>query len=107
MNYFSCSLPKSLGLICASLLSLPALAPPVWAGSLEYWKFDLRDSRLDIITDEDVRPQVNVLRNPTRVVVDLPGIEHRGPTIYKPLTSMLKKQGLVDGIIIRLALSWN
>lgn len=91
MNYFFYSLPKSLGLICASLLSLPAVAPPVWAGSLEYWKFDLRDSRLDIITDEDVRPQVNVLRNPTRVVVDLPGIEHRGPTIYKPLTQYVKE----------------
>jgi N-acetylmuramoyl-L-alanine amidase len=70
---------------------LPLLGATAWAGSLEYWKFDLRDSRLDIITDDDVRPQVNVLRNPTRVVVDLPGIKHRGPTIYKPLTQYVKE----------------
>jgi N-acetylmuramoyl-L-alanine amidase len=91
MPYFSRPLKKSLGLVCASLLSSSLLAPAVWAGSLEYWKFDLQDSRLDIITDDDVRPQVSVLRNPTRVVVDLPGIKHRGPTIYKPLTQYIKE----------------
>lgn len=91
MPHFFRPLQKSLGLVCASLLGLPLLAPMAWAGSLEYWKFDLRDSRLDIITDEDVRPQVSVLRNPTRVVVDLPGIKHRGPTVYKPLTQYVRQ----------------
>ncbi len=91
MPHFSRPLQKSLGLVCSSLLSLPLLGATAWAGSLEYWKFDLRDSRLDLITDDDVRPQVSVLRNPTRVVVDLPGIKHRGPTIYKPLTQYVKE----------------
>ena len=84
-------LKQSLTVIGASLLSLPLMVSTAWAGSLDYWKFDLRDSRLDIVTDDDVRPQVTVLRQPTRVVIDLPGIQHRGPTIYKPLTQYVKE----------------
>ncbi|MGL5033014.1 MAG: AMIN domain-containing protein, partial [Microcystaceae cyanobacterium] len=62
---------KKLGCFAVSLLVVPMLAVGAWAGSLDYWKFDLQDSRLDIVTDENVRPQVQLLANPTRLVIDL------------------------------------
>ncbi|MFN9173455.1 MAG: AMIN domain-containing protein [Synechocystis sp.] len=99
-------LKQSCRLIGASLLSLPLMVSTAWAGSLDYWKFDLRDSRLDIVTDDDVRPQVTVLRQPTRIVIDLPGIQHRGPTMYKPLTQYVKEAriGRLNGNSTRIVL---
>lgn len=97
---------QSYNLIGASLISLPLMVSSALAGSIDYWKFDQRDSRLDIITDADVRPQVAVLRQPTRVVIDLPGIQHRGPTIYKPLTQYVKEArvGRLDNNTTRIVL---
>ncbi len=84
----------------AGFIALPLWTAIALAGSLEYWKFDVQGSRLDMVTDQDVRPRVKVLRNPTRVVVDLPGIQHRGKTIRKPLTQYVK-EARVGG------LNWN
>lgn len=59
-------------LILPSLLAWLALCDVVFAGELEYWRFNARLSRLEIITDEAVRPNVKLIDNPTRLVVDLP-----------------------------------
>lgn len=99
-------LKQSGKLAGASLLALPLMISTAWAGSLDYWKFDQRDSRLDIVTDADVRPQVTVLRQPTRIVIDLPGIQHRGPTVYQPLTEYVKEArvGRLNGNTTRIVL---
>ena len=61
-------------LILPSLLWL-ALCDSVFAGNLEYWRFNARLSRLEIITDDAVRPNVQLIGNPTRLVVDLPNTD--------------------------------
>lgn len=43
----------------------------VWAGSLQYWKFNQNLSRLEIITEDNVIPKAQLMANPTRLVVDL------------------------------------
>lgn len=57
------------GLLGAVLLSLP-----VQAAQLERWRFDGANNRLEFTTDIRVQPQAQLIFNPTRVVVDLPGI---------------------------------
>lgn len=37
-------------------------------------RFDANQNRLDLTTDEAVQPRIQVLPNPTRIIVDLPGI---------------------------------
>ncbi|MGF1479759.1 MAG: N-acetylmuramoyl-L-alanine amidase [Cyanophyceae cyanobacterium] len=54
---------------CFTLLTHSSAA---WSGELEYWRFNAQLSRLEIITAEAVRPQVQLIGNPTRLVVDLP-----------------------------------
>jgi N-acetylmuramoyl-L-alanine amidase len=50
--------------------SLPAKA----AGRLQTWQFDTDQNRFRFSTASGVQPQVSLLSNPKRLVIDLPGI---------------------------------
>jgi N-acetylmuramoyl-L-alanine amidase len=76
--------------IVLATLMLPSWCFSAWAGSLEYWKFNQPLNRLEIITNNGVRPQVQLLSNPTRLVIDLAGVTV-GPTERKEVTSYIKE----------------
>ncbi|NJR64559.1 MAG: AMIN domain-containing protein [Leptolyngbyaceae cyanobacterium CRU_2_3] len=56
-----------------SLLGICCLAAPAEAGQLSSWRFDSAQNRLEFNTDEGVQPRAQLLVNPTRLVIDLPG----------------------------------
>ena len=58
-------LPSFLGICC--------LAAPAEAGQLSSWRFDPTQNRLEFNTDEGVQPRAQLLSDPTRLVIDLPG----------------------------------
>jgi len=58
-------LPSFLGIFC--------LAAPAEAGRLSSWRFDPTQNRLEFNTDEGVQPRAQLVVNPTRLVIDLPG----------------------------------
>lgn len=60
-------LPSTIGGIV--LLSSPALA-----ARLESWRFDISQNCLEFNTVGAVQPQAQLVFNPTRLVIDLPGI---------------------------------
>ncbi|MEL7522886.1 MAG: AMIN domain-containing protein, partial [Cyanobacteria bacterium J06553_1] len=49
------------------------LCSPARAGKIISWEFEPEDSNLEFKTDEGVQPQAELLSNPTRLVIDLPG----------------------------------
>jgi len=57
------------------VLGLWLLSSPVYAASLENWRFDARNNRLELTTDTNVQPRAQLIYGPTRLVVDLPGIQ--------------------------------
>lgn len=59
-------LPSTVGTIV--LLSSPAVA-----ARLESWRFDANQNRLEFNTSSPVQPQAQLIFNPTRLVIDLPG----------------------------------
>ncbi|MBE9198416.1 MULTISPECIES: N-acetylmuramoyl-L-alanine amidase [unclassified Nodularia (in: cyanobacteria)] len=59
-------LPSTVGTIV--LLSSPAVA-----ARLESWRFDANQNRLEINTNGAVQPKAELVFNPTRLVIDLPG----------------------------------
>ena len=69
-----------------SVFSFCLLAVPADAGQLAAWKFDPTRNRLDFKTDAGVQPKAVMLFNPTRLVIDLPGIGFGKPTITQRLT---------------------
>jgi N-acetylmuramoyl-L-alanine amidase len=50
------------------------LALPAQAAKLQRWQFDANRNQLEFITDEGVQPRAQLLLNPTRLVIDLPGV---------------------------------
>ena len=52
------------------LLLFPSIAE---AANLQFWRFDQRNNRLELRTDDGVQPRAQLIYNPTRLVIDLPG----------------------------------
>jgi N-acetylmuramoyl-L-alanine amidase len=61
------------------------------AGSLDYWRFNVRHNRLDIVTEDNVRPRVKLIGDPTRLVVDLPNVSIGNPRSEEELTDYVKE----------------
>lgn len=49
------------------------LALPSEAARLEFWQFSPRENQLTFTTDDDIQPTAQLLSNPTRLVIDMPG----------------------------------
>ncbi|QFS43574.1 amiABC, N-acetylmuramoyl-L-alanine amidase [Nostoc sphaeroides CCNUC1] len=57
------------------------LSSPVMAARLESWRFDANQNRLEINTVGAVQPQAQLIFNPTRLVIDLPGTTFGRPQV--------------------------
>ena len=71
-----------------SFLSLFLFGSSIKAAAIANWHFDSNRNHLDFTTDENVQPKVQLLTNPTRLVIDLSGV-----TLGYPQTS--QRVGLV------------
>ncbi len=70
----------TLAALSATLAAMPAIAD-----TLESWRFDAQQQRLDFATDEGVQPVAQWVPNPDRIVIDLPGIRLKRPKIEQPV----------------------
>lgn len=75
-------LPSLCGLFLSCL--------PAEAAQLQSWRFDQSQNRLEFTTDEEIRPRVQMIPNPTRLVVDLPGIVLGQRTLKRNLGSQFR-----------------
>jgi N-acetylmuramoyl-L-alanine amidase len=57
-------------MVAAALLS----ATSAQAAQIASWRFDANQNTLEFTTDNGVQPQAQLIANPTRLVIDLPGI---------------------------------
>jgi beta-lactamase class A len=73
-----------------TLLGMALMVLPAQANSITSWGFDTQGDRLSFTTDEEVSPIAKVISNPTRVVVDLPGVRLSRHKILKPLSGKYK-----------------
>ncbi|WP_138497189.1 serine hydrolase [Nostoc sp. PA-18-2419] len=62
-----------------SFLSLFLFGSSVKAAAIANWHFDPNDNHLDFTTDVNVQPKIQLLTNPTRLVIDLPGVTSGNP----------------------------
>ncbi len=65
----------------SSLAGVLLLPSAVQASSLQAWRFDVRQNRLEFSTDEGVQPTAQLVSNPTRLVIDLPGTKLKRPKV--------------------------
>ena len=59
--------------LLSSILGFLLCGLPANAGRLISWDFATQNNRLTFTTDEGVQPQLKLVENPTRLVIELPG----------------------------------
>ena len=74
-----------------SFLSVFLLALPAYAGRLVSSRFDPNQNRLVFTTDDGVQPKAMLLSNPTRVVIELPGIVLDRPTVRQQFRGVVRE----------------
>ncbi|MEM9216372.1 MAG: N-acetylmuramoyl-L-alanine amidase [Cyanobacteria bacterium P01_F01_bin.150] len=97
-------LPGVLGFV-GSLL----LASAADAAQLQLWRFNAENNRLTFTTDEDVRPRAQLVANPTRIVIDLPGISFNQATATQAVGGAIRevRVGQFDAQTTRLVIELN
>jgi N-acetylmuramoyl-L-alanine amidase len=76
-------LPSTIGTIF--MLSSPAMA-----AKLESWRFDANQNKLEINTLGNVQPQAQLIFNPTRLVIDLPGTTFGRPQLNQQVGGAIR-----------------
>lgn len=75
---------RTLSISLGGLASSLAIAAPLaHANRLETFVYDLTDSKIEFSLKNDIEPKGTVISNPTRIVIDLPGIVYQGPTMRR------------------------
>lgn len=74
-----------------SFVSVFLLSHPAKAANLDYWNFNSHQNQLDLRTDEGIQPRVQLMANPTRLVIDLPGVILGRPKINQRIGSVIQE----------------
>ncbi|MEM8639517.1 MAG: N-acetylmuramoyl-L-alanine amidase [Cyanobacteria bacterium P01_G01_bin.54] len=74
---------KFYGWFFGAIALLLCLCSPATAARLLSWEFERRDNHLIFVTDESILPQARLLSHPTRLIIDLPGVDLTEPTIQR------------------------
>lgn len=78
--------PHPFLIACFAML----MAAPAKAARLESWQFNANQNQLEITTDGGVQPKAQLVSDPTRLVIDLPGIVLGRPVINESLSGTVR-----------------
>lgn len=70
-----------MGIVFVGCLGVALSAWPAQAAKLQSWRFDVNNRRLEFTTNETITPRVQLIPNPVRLVVDLPGVQNQPPVL--------------------------
>ena len=109
------SLARSLNLqlllaTCVGLIGSWAIASPTaQANRLETFVYDLADSNIEFSLKDDIDPKGSIISNPTRIVIDLPGIVYQGPTVRRRVGKGVDsvRVGQVDATTTRMVVEFS
>ncbi|MCJ8279310.1 MAG: AMIN domain-containing protein, partial [Rivularia sp. ALOHA_DT_140] len=62
------------------------LSSPAHGAKLSSWRFNANQNQLEFQTDGAVQPQAQLIFNPTRLVIDLPGTTFGRPQLTEPIS---------------------
>ncbi len=95
--------------LLASSLSTFLLSSPANAARLQFWHFNANQNRLDFRTDGAVQPKAQLVFNPTRLVIDLPGTTLDRPTLMQSVGGAISslRVGQFDEQTTRLVIELN
>ncbi|KOP22775.1 beta-lactamase [Hapalosiphon sp. MRB220] len=80
-----------LRFLLLSVVSIVLLSTPIKAARLQSWNFDQARNQLHLTTDSGVQPRAFLIKNPTRIVLDLPGTNLNRDTVRQSFGSAIKE----------------
>ncbi|NET48006.1 MAG: N-acetylmuramoyl-L-alanine amidase [Merismopedia sp. SIO2A8] len=85
------------------------LASAADAAQLQFWRFNADENRLTFTTDEGVQPRAQLISNPTRIVIDLPGVTFDRSTSTQAVGGAIRevRVGQFDAQTTRLVIELN
>ncbi|HEY9707188.1 MAG TPA: serine hydrolase [Oculatellaceae cyanobacterium] len=72
-------------------MSVFLLSYPANADTSVSWRFNANQNQLDLTTDEGVQPRVQIIGDPTRLVIDLPGVNLGHPQTKERVGSVIQE----------------
>jgi len=95
-----------LRFLLLSVVSIVLLSSPIKAARLQSWSFDQARNQLHLTTDSGVQPRAFLIKNPTRLVLDLPGTNFNRDTVRQRFGSAIKeiRIGQVDSKTTRMVI---
>ncbi|MBW4665323.1 MAG: N-acetylmuramoyl-L-alanine amidase [Chroococcus sp. CMT-3BRIN-NPC107] len=89
-----------------SILSVFVLSTSAEAAKLRSWRFDVNQNRLHFSTDGGVQPKAQLIFNPTRLVIDLPGTTLQRSTVKQEYKGAVRsvRVGQFDERTTRIAI---
>jgi N-acetylmuramoyl-L-alanine amidase len=100
---------KIYSLLPGTLGTIVLLASPTLAAKLESWRFDANQNQLEINTSGAVQPQAQLIFNPTRLVIDLPGTKFGRSQLTQPVGGAIRsiRIGQFDPETTRIVLEFT
>ncbi|MBE8998209.1 N-acetylmuramoyl-L-alanine amidase [Nostoc sp. LEGE 12447] len=77
-------------LLSSTIGTIFMLSSPAMAAKLESWRFDVNQNNLEINTVGNVQPQAQLIFNPTRLVIDLPGTTFGRPQLTQQVGGAIR-----------------
>ncbi|MBP5976165.1 N-acetylmuramoyl-L-alanine amidase [Brasilonema sp. CT11] len=95
--------------VTTSLLMLSSPAQAAQGAKLQSWRFDANQNRLEINTQGPVQPQAQLVFNPTRLVIDLPGTDFGRPQLTESVGGAIRsvRVGQFDPQTTRIVVELN
>lgn len=87
-------------------VSILLASSPAEAAKLLSWRFDVNQNRLEFRTDDGIQPTAQLLANPTRLVIDLPGTTFGRPTVTQRYSGAIRslRIGQFENRVTRLVI---
>lgn len=76
--------------LLSSFVGVFLFCSPAKAGKIVSWEFEAQDNNLVFTTDEGVQPEAQLLSNPTRLVIDLPGTSLNRETVKESFQGAIR-----------------
>ncbi|MEA5627220.1 N-acetylmuramoyl-L-alanine amidase [Nostoc sp. UHCC 0251] len=96
-------------LLSSTIGTIFMLSSPAMAARLESWRFDANQNRLEFNTLGNVQPQAQLIFNPTRLVIDLPGTTFGRPQLTQQVGGGIRaiRVGQFDEQTTRIVVELN
>lgn len=82
---------RTLWCVLGTTAAAVVICQPAMAGRLRLWRLNPTTNQLEILTERAVQPRAELVYNPTRLVIDLPGVVLGSPQVNQNYSGVIRQ----------------